>query len=438
MNCIKEKKLCKGLDGKWQFENYTNIPVKSSKQKIQIALMHSGLNSIGTFEKRVPKAGERVEESTTPLPIKDKTHLIAVNCDSNYEEIFEKMGFKAVPGHVPFGVIPIYQPEEKVKGKVYLKTNKSIELDKLQIQLFGSTDLVDTICLELTSFDLTKRQVCIDKSQDLWKKDNENFTCMNENAPAVNSDKYLMAGEYEWSFCFDLSSENLLPSVPHLTETKDYFFYIHYFVKASLSKGHFFGRGNVSTHHGIWVNNHFDVALDQDNLKQVIERKSQKTGLLNDGNIDIEVSLPKRGFVVGEIVPISIEIDNRSGESIQNLTAKIRLSGKYLSDKSKFRIEYPIRLESDPVVHGSIAAGESPVFNWNLKMSFSNSVIDEHLLPLSNLNHELLNIQYQVIVLAKRKATQKDVEIKIPIVIGSFNSADQKLFGYLHENNCQN
>ncbi|CAD5124933.1 DgyrCDS13178 [Dimorphilus gyrociliatus] len=371
---LLEKKLCKDLNGKWEFNDYKVIPHKNLKKKLQIALIHAGLNSLDTFEKRVPKTGEqtgekkkssseRLQSSTS----KRKECLLPKGCDEEgYDDMFKNIQLNTASGCAPFGVIPIYKEGEVISGKVYLKTNKNIDLETLQVQLYGSAEIADTISLEAMSFDIARKDVLLDISKELWNKKDETFTNMNEKSPGINSSKCLAAGDYEWPFSFKLSGTNIQPSIPHLSDTNESFFFIHYFVKASLNKGNCCGRGNIATHQGIWLTKDFDVATDKENLLKVSEKKNQKTGILNDGFIDVEASIPKRGYVAGESIPINIEIDNKSGETIQGVIAKVRLSGKFRTDTSAICVECPVKLESDPIVFGSIASGESPNLLHNI------------------------------------------------------------------------
>lgn len=424
---LLQKKIRKE-NGKWKFESYSKVNDKNKTTTKQIALMYHFLNEIRLFEKRGPR--EETEQA------KDYDKELEED-ENEIHDWMKKQFFRSQfentenANQIPYCALPVYYPGDTVRGKLHLTTSKKFNLEKINLDFIGSAKTRYRVYHGRGYYDSMEEEKYIDKKLSLWTKD-DSFSGTS-TSPSGGAD--LPPGEYEWPFEFQIPVDGIISSVPCLNPCTVFYNYVAYRLKAVLDKGNMFNRGGIATCQGIWVEKEADVAANMENMNPIVDKKYQQTGVFNDGHIELHVKLPKAGYVVGEDVPVSIEVDNRSGGVVEEIEAKVVLSGKYVTGKSKLSCSKSFKHEANPVKAGPIANGESPHFDWTLNLIFSNTEIDEHLLPPTDLNCNLMYVKYNVVVTAKRKAMHRDVTLKVPITIGNTNSKEMKTFSYLHDLN---
>ncbi|CAD5124932.1 DgyrCDS13177 [Dimorphilus gyrociliatus] len=422
---LLQKKVRKE-NGKWKFEGYSNIREKNSKEVAQISLMYHFINHGRWLEKKGPKGDVESNEDA------DDEKEYGLMKKSFFQELTNTGSDDQ--SDIPYCVLPVYYPGETVRGKLRLKTTKPFDLENINVAFTGGAFTRYRIHTGRGYYDSVAEDKYVDSKMVLWNKGG-NFSDIKSKNPSAGDS--FRPGEYEWPFEFHIPLDGTFSSVPCLNPCKVNYGYAGCRIKATMDKGNLFSRGSMISCFGVWIEKESDVAANLENLNPVLDKKYQQTGLFNDGFIQLVVKLPKSGYVIGEDIPLNVEVDNRSSGPIECIEAMLVLSGKYNTGASKFSCTKSFKHCSDRLTSGPISSGESPVFDWTLRMVFSNTEIDEHLLPTSDLACSLLKVKYNLYVTAKRAKLHKDVVLKIPIEIGNVNSKEMKTFSYLHDLNSE-
>ena len=72
---------------------------------------------------------------------------------------------------------------------------------------------------------------------------------------------------------------------------------------------------------------------------------------------------------------------------------------------------------------GEIADSQSKVIQMKVPLDFSESAIDSNLIPAGTLSDcPLIDVRYELTIKVKRPGMHRNIEMNIPIKIGSVNS----------------
>lgn len=128
------------------------------------------------------------------------------------------------------------------------------------------------------------------------------------------------------------------------------------------------------------------------------------------GPMNVHVTIPIAGFVSGQMIPISVIIDNQSRETIDEITFKLKKFVKYFSHtpRSKSKEEKSVVVMKRS---GGVLKNEKKLFQHNLLIP---------ALPATNLNLcKIIQISYVLKVKPRVSAMHKEPAISIPITIGT-------------------
>ena len=263
----------------------------------------------------------------------------------------------------------------------------------------------------------------------VWQKTGSKVTSEDDERALVShrvqTGATLTAGKYSFPFEFQIPA-NARQSVPPVVDSHADFAYLSYYIKATIKRGKMFKRGNVVSHRGIWVERAVDLAKDPNNMIAVHEEKVQTTGLLTSGKVVCRASLPCRGYIRGSHnhVPLRLEVDNQSGGEINNVKACVVLLVSYRSTPKSWHGTKSTKVKGVRVYEGAIASGMCPQFDLKLPLAFHESGVDGNLIPAGTLDDcDLIDCKYEVYVHLKRKGMHRDVEMHIPINIGTENTS---------------
>ncbi|CAL2031301.1 unnamed protein product [Caenorhabditis brenneri] len=203
----------------------------------------------------------------------------------------------------------VYFPGQEVTGRVILKSKDPIKASFLKICIHGEahtgwyqTDLIPYINSENEKqYDhrqvkYSGRVVYLKEETIAWMSTEGN----NRIPPGTNI----------YQFSFELPAE----CTPSLEGSHGH---IRYSVHVELDRPWKF---NKKTKKLFSVVPSYDLNVIPDAVNPMVNTNSVKTGLIfKKGQISVTANLPKRGYVPGEIVPITLHIDNGSGNRVSKI-----------------------------------------------------------------------------------------------------------------------
>ena len=235
--------------------------------------------------------------------------------------------------------------------------------------------------------------------------------------------KLLPAGKHKFTFEFSLPSDcpgstpNLIPS--HWIN----YAYVLYRIKAKIDSGKTFTKDPVA-YKGLWVDQKMDIASDVDDMSPFTVDEGLDSGIAfwKGGRVSCTAKLPRRAFVRGEEIPLTLQIENQASEKISEVIAQVRLRGKSRTGTGKLTCTHSIDLKGKKVKEGEIAGSQSRVIEMKVPLDFSESAIDNNLIPAGTLSDcPLIDVRYELTIKVKRPGMHRNIEIAIPIKIGNVN-----------------
>ena len=329
----------------------------------------------------------------------------------------------------PF-VLPVLRPGDSVRGQVKLEVVKEIEAENVIIKFKGHANTCLGMYNGQTYYEDRGEIVYAREGVLAWQKEGGSLKVDDDDEEVLVKDKVqtgksLAPGSYTFPYNFKLP-ESAIQSVPPIVHSCNDSAALTYYIKATIKKGKTFKRGNVVANQGIWVEKPFDLAKDPSNLASVNEEKEQSTGIFTKGKVVCRASLPCRGFIRGSDnhVPLRLEVDNQSGGDIDNVKAYVQLHGHYRAKNNRWHCTKSTRIKGHKAEEGVIASGMCPQLNMKVPLEFKENCLDGNLIPVGNLEDcDIIDVKYELIVILKRSGLHRNVEMTIPILIGTENSS---------------
>ncbi len=407
---VTGKRLVHPQSGQWdaiQFRGLGNkegIPSDNKKLKEKVQLMDNSITDIGCLEKKAKGKKD----------------------DSKVEPSFFDMSEEKSSVSLPRRVLPVYKPGDTVSGSVVLKVNKPFKADYLTVNLSGYAHVNIRVYHRYGYTDVHKEEYFLDQTITLWEKSHDgdkgrDFSILDTSSlPARSSE--LPVGHHTFTFAFVLPSK-APQSIPNLTGKTINRGYLVYRLKAKIDKGRLLSLGNINTHKGIWVVTPVDISSS---LQQASALKDFRTGIIcAPGRISVRAYSPTTGVLLGNPVPVTIDVDNKSNDPITGIEAYIRFKGRARPafKRTPFTLAQRFTIKSERCYTGEvISPGMCPSYQLSIPWDFSGSHADGNLLPVGSLYEvSLLEGTYDVIVKIVRKSPHRDFELSLPITVGNYS-----------------
>lgn len=130
--------------------------------------------------------------------------------------------------------------------------------------------------------------------------------------------------------------------------------------------------------------------------------------------LKIEVTIPKRGFVIGENIPVTILVQNESRVPVEEIKAKLYLNAHYrgsAENKAESGTRNQTIVISKNKIEERVLRYTNKKFDCNLNVPLTPPTCDD-LCPL-------IEIRYKIIIVAKVKGWHTNSNIILPVTIGS-------------------
>ena len=378
----------------------------------------------------------RRDEPITKANLKGFSSLEKVHSDKGFlEKAFPKGNVAAGPSTfdtlntdvLPDWVLPVFQPGDAIKGQVILDLQQPLTANGLNLEFHGGAHTKIIVRRGQSSRAAKGKEIYVNNNTWLWLKKGVHKTASVGLLPIATEDA-LRPGRHTFPFKFAMPS-HAKPSVPPFKRGRDSA-HLAYFLKATIDKGIPLRKGNIVLHQALWVNRPKDIAH---NLQPVRVDQTLATGFMSccfggRKSITCRTSLPHSGFIKGDAVPLSLEIDNNSGHVIPEVTCSVEARCIFKArDCSRQRIKI---LQKDGVQlrTGPISPNMSPFFQLMLQTdgfpaTFFSGGIDGMLVPPTPFSDcGIIYVDYRVKVEFKKKGACCKSRIYIPIMTGTHNS----------------
>lgn len=234
-------------------------------------------------------------------------------------------------------------------------------------------------------------------------EDYMNTTTYLIGGPDALATTELAPGSYQYDF------QSVLPSLlPTSFEAKHGA--IRYNINVILERP---WKNNLTFKSGFTVLKHLDLNYENPALKiptKMEEQKSFYCGFCKTNPIYLAASIPMSGYVSGQSILVSIQINNQSSIDVESLKVSLIEIIFYNSQVPEKRTK------NETITISEINCGK---VNKKCSTTFDQT-LNIPALPPSNMNYcRILNVAYEVWVVAKMSGFHSDSTIKIPITLGT-------------------
>lgn len=210
-------------------------------------------------------------------------------------------------------------------------------------------------------------------------------------------------GSYQYDFTSVLPS--LLPTSFEATYGA-----IRYMITVILERP---WKNNLTFNVGFTVLKHLDLNYENPALKIPTKMETQKSfycGFCKTNPIFLIASVPMSGFVSGQNILVSIQINNQSSIDVSQLKVSLMKIISYTSQLPEKRTKIET-LTITEIKCGKVQKKSATTFDQNIQIP---------TLPPSNTNYcRFLNVSYEVRVEALMSGFHSDLIVKIPITLGT-------------------
>ena len=280
---------------------------------------------------------------------------------------------------------PYYYPGSVVKGSVLVSADKPKQYVKISIEILGFARAKWTESNGSRTYTLIENTLrYIEQKCVLWSR---------ERSPTGN----LPAGEHSFPFSVQLPYQ-APPSFKSFTGK------IVYQMEAKITPRSLFN-----------INSHAKVTLDvRSHIPSICMRPKDEEldsrltfcCCYNFGQVIVNCSIPRSGYVTQEAIPISMEIDNQSNKNIY-IHASISKIVEYKSGRDQTKTCRSCNLSVSK--SQSIPPGTTSLLEKLLNIP--------RKLPVSITNCPVLSVNYFLVIQANASTIGSSETMKIPIVI---------------------
>ena len=354
------------------------------------------------------------------------TEKLQTNRSSSSNDIFFSPNFDTFDTSLdlPRRVLPMYAPGDVVTGHVVVRLKKPLKAEAVTVNFLGEAISNVKTYDKYAYFDESHRETYANDHCVLWQRTGLDIAGKDDKP---ETGEMIPAGDHRFPFTFTIPMETS-QSTPNLLPSCQRSCYVVYRLKAMIATESVEeeGQGDIVTHKGLWVEKPFDIAEDPDNLVPFTDEETLDTGVIfKSGSISIKATLPRRGFVRGEEIPLTLEIDNQTLGDIDRVSACIAMHGVFRYFPTKLSATRSIKICSAKKQIRNVSETSQTILDWKLAWDFTGASVDGNLLPTGTLDDcKLIDVKYDVLVKVKRAGMHRNMHLEIPLVIGNKNSKE--------------
>lgn len=295
----------------------------------------------------------------------------------------------------------VYIPGQKLSGKVIIKNQKPIKARFLKICIHGNAN---TAWLEQRPLPFGAGFQTSSHSATKNYLTGETIAWSSENGT-----NEIPAGTSFIAFRFDLPVD-CPPSY------KGSHGWIRYSISVKLDRP---GMFNNKSYASFSVAPQYDVMTNPTAMTPIIGTVSKTTGLLSGNRIvKMTINLPKHGYVPGEDIPITVDIDNGSKSSITAIRTK-------LCQLARFQATQGNSFSRENLSKLCVVEAKNDV---NVASNTKNQVLVSMKIPtcIPTFECSIIQVGYYIAVTLETSSTlDRNVKVKNDVIIGTISPTDQ-------------
>lgn len=276
----------------------------------------------------------------------------------------------------------LYYPGEFLTGKIVVKLNKKVRINKIKILLNG-----------IGNFGWLENQASSDDTK--YVHSNKNYIYLSL---VLLEKKSIDAGSHQFPFSIKLPDH-----LPSSIQTN--YGSIDYSLKAILDLPWCLKK---CIQKELLIYSNVDLNCFY-GLKTLSVCKNSKFSFLNDNNIQAHLTVMKPGFVPGEPIIFSTFIKNQTSHSLKNAKINLIQNCKFCIDNQSKEIKKKI---------STIDYGKCIEKNSVLRWTCSEWILPQTC-PSSIDQSDLAQISYELELKLEKWLYFKNKKIKIPIIVGT-------------------
>lgn len=295
----------------------------------------------------------------------------------------------------------VYMAGNILSGSTLIVLNENIQLRAVWLQISGEANV--SFYHHYKSGDrshtdhYSSKAVYVSHDALLWG-----------NSPGCKEDaKMLLSGTHRFHFQCQLP-----PTCPNSYEGIDGS--IRYFVKVIIDRPGPFDHMALMPFNVVELH---DLNLDP-RAALSVQNSGRKTFFFASGDLRATVSIPRMGYVPGEIIPISAQIENTTKRSLKRIEVKLIQTVKFTGHHLNWaRTNDTTKIVAKIQTVEDIPGGKTTV--W------TNEPLPIPTVPPMLRNCFIINITYCLDFVVVPHGLSFDLDVKIPIIIGTIPLSQQ-------------
>ncbi|XP_051165262.1 arrestin domain-containing protein 17-like isoform X4 [Leptopilina boulardi] len=236
-------------------------------------------------------------------------------------------------------------------------------------------------------------------------------------AGGVSGEMELHTGEHTFPFEYVLPPKLPTSYELKLVNTEGH---IRYIIKAIIDRPWKFDN---ETEAPFTVISKYDLNADPTASEQVCVEETKKFGIFsNSPPLSVTLSLPFRGYVPGQIIPITVNVNNLSGVEVNDIKLKLEMYARYLQVENPYRsLKKNVNIT---IIETKRTKNNEAVFSFNHEFRIPP-------IPPSNIGYtcSIISIEYAIELEAEvDRMFSRNLKISTPIVIGTVPLANYLSF----------
>lgn len=302
----------------------------------------------------------------------------------------------------------LYHPGETLNGRVLLKLNDTILCDAVTVTLYGSARVFWVEREPQGSVAYTSEKVYFNDKQQIWTYQPPTPTKDSTNDRETRP--HLPAGRFEFDFTYTLPQ-----GLPTSFDAKHSSGYVRYFAKVCVTNQDTIKHSRKA---------YFSVVKPEDlNLYPALYSSSTRHNVKRckanfcsssstaNRYISLGLRLPKLGFVPGEQIKFSVDVDNRSKRSVHSVKAHLIQQVTAYATTPSFKLQDAVKVVVSVGKVEKFPKGSLTV--WNDTPLYIPAVVPTFVID------DVLEVHYSLRIEAYCDKHAAEVAVEIPITVGT-------------------
>lgn len=303
----------------------------------------------------------------------------------------------------------LYHPGETVNGQIHLKLNDKIFCDSISVLFYGSARVFWVEREPQGSVTYSSENVYFNEKHEVWSYPLTTKELQNKNQTAHENRAHLPAGKHVLDFSYTLPNE-----LPTSFDAKHSSGYVRYFVKILVTNEEMIRHSRKAFFTVVKPEDlNFHPALSVESSRQHIKQCKSSSCFPSNPNrrISMNVRLAKQGYVPGEQIKFSAEIENSSGRSVHAMKAHLVQYVSAYANSPTFKMQDSFKVIVSVGKKDKLPKGSTTL--WNDTLLYVPAVVPTFVI------NDVLEVHYSLRVEAYCDKHGSEVTVDVPLTIGT-------------------